>query len=322
MSTDPTPAPRPAPAASTAVATALAEQRVAVSGASGLVGRAVTRSLRLTGAAVVPISRTPAPGGITWPAGGRPFPPGVFDGVTAVIHLAGENIAGGRWTRQRMERIRRSRLDLTRTLATALAESSTPPDVLISASAIGAYGDRGDDLLTEDAPCADDFLGQLAREWEGAADPARAAGIRVVHPRFGIILSPAGGALARMLLPARLGLGGPLGSGTQWISWVTLPDVVAILERLLTDPAYQGAVNVVAPEAVRSATFARTLGQVLGRPAVIPVPATVLRLVFGAMADATLLASTRVSPTVLEQTGYRFLHPTLADGLRTVLRRT
>jgi uncharacterized protein len=206
-------------------------------------------------------------------------------------------------------------------VARTLAGLRTRPKVLVSASAIGYYGSRGDAWLNEAEPPADDFLSRLCVEWESASAPARQAGIRVVHPRFGIVLSPAGGALGRMLLPFRLGFGGVLGPGTQYMSWIALDDVVAVVHHLLDRTSLEGPVNTVAPEPVTNATFTRTLGRVLDRPTLLPAPAFALRLALGEMADATLLSSARVRPERLLEAGYRFRFPDLDGALRHVLGR-
>lgn len=295
--------------------------RIAITGATGMVGRALTPFLAAEGHTVVPVSRRALPGGIRWDPSAHAIDPTPWEGVDAVIHLAGESIAESRWTAERKQRLRDSRVGPTRRLAEMLAGMARPPGVMLSASAVGIYGDRGDDSLTEASPAATDFLGELGVAWEAAASPASEAGIRVVHPRFGIILDPQGGALAKMLPTARLGLGGPLGGGTQWLSWVALDDVLGALRHLLAGDALHGAVNVVAPHPVRNATFATTLGSVLQRPAILPVPAVVLRILFGEMADAALLASTRVTPELLLADGYRFRHPDLESALRHLLGR-
>jgi uncharacterized protein (TIGR01777 family) len=300
--------------------TPLPPMRIAITGATGMVGRALVPMLTAEGHTVVPVSRRPITGGIQWDPT-RSLDPVKWEGLDAVIHLAGENIADGRWTAERKRLLRDSRVGPTRRLAEALASLARPPRVLLSASAVGIYGDTGDQVATEATPAADDFLGELGAAWEAAAVPARDAGIRVVHPRFGIILSSDGGALAKMLPTARLGVGGPLGGGSQWMSWVALDDVVGAVYHLLADAALQGPVNVVAPTPVRNAEFAETLGAVVHRPAVLPVPAFALRALFGEMADATLLASSRVAPTVLEASGYRFRFPELAGALRHLLGR-
>jgi uncharacterized protein (TIGR01777 family) len=300
--------------------TPLAPMRIAITGATGMVGRALTPMLTAEGHTVVPVSRRPIAGGIQWDPTG-PLDAAKWEGLDAVIHLAGENIADGRWTDDRKRLLRESRVGPTRRLAEALASLARPPRILLSASATGIYGDTGERVATEATPPASDFLGELGAAWEAAAAPARDAGIRVVHPRFGIILSTDGGALAKMLPTARLGAGGPLGGGSQWMSWIALDDVLGGLRHLLADATLQGPVNLVAPGAVRNTEFAATLGAVLQRPAILPVPAFALRLLFGEMADATLLASSRVAPTALEGAGYHFRFPALEGALRHLLGR-
>lgn len=293
-----------------------------MTGATGLIGSALTRQLRDLGHRVTPLVRRPAQAGeISWdPARGR-LEPGHLEGVDAVVHLAGENV-GARWTAARKQRIRSSRVQGTRLLSEALARTARRPAVLISASAIGIYGSRGEEILNENSPAGDaasDFLAEVGREWEAAAGPARDAGIRVVHPRFGIVLSPDGGALGKMLLPFRLGLGGRLGTGSQWMSWVSLDDAAGAVIHLLQLESFSGAVNVVAPEPVRNREFTAMLGRTLRRPAALGVPAGALRVLLGEMADGTLLASARVVPKRLLAAGYRFQHPDLPAALRHVL---
>jgi len=304
------------------LSTETAGLHVAVTGASGLIGSALTRRLMADGHRVSPLVRRPAgPGEISWdPASGR-LESKDLEGLDAVVHLAGESV-GVRWTASRKARIRESRVRGTRLLTEALARTSRHPAVLVSASAIGIYGDRGDEILTESsAPAAgDDFLASVTRDWENAADSARAAGIRVVHPRFGVVLSPAGGALAKMLWPFRLGLGGRIGSGAQWMSWISIDDVAGALLHLIRTASLSGPVNLTAPAPVRNRDFTRALGRVLSRPAVLPVPAAALRLVLGEMADAALLASARVRPDRLIGSGYQFVHPDLDTALRQMLR--
>ena len=297
--------------------------RIAITGASGMIGQALTPFLATQGHTVVPISRRVLAGGIRWDPSRGVLEARELEGIDAVIHLAGENIAGGRWTPARKRLLRESRIIPTRLLAETLARLSQPPKVLISASAVGIYGDRGDELLDESATTATDFLGTLATEWEASADPARAAGIRVVHPRFGVVLSPAGGALAKLLPPFKLGLGGPMGSGKQWMPWIAHDDVLGVIRQLLSIETLAGAVNAVAVERVTNAQFAHTLGWVLHRPAVIPLPAFALKLAFGELAEATLLASQRVVPGLLERSGYQWRHPTLEGALKHIaeLRR-
>ncbi|HYC30999.1 MAG TPA: TIGR01777 family oxidoreductase [Gemmatimonadales bacterium] len=297
---------------------------VAITGASGLLGTALTRSLTAAGHRVTPVSRTPGrPESIHWDPVRGTIDRAALEGLDAVVHLAGETV-GRRWTAERKRRIRESRVAGTRLLAEALAGLARPPRVLVSASGVGAYGDRGDEILTEASGTADappDFFVTLAREWEGATEPARAAGVRVVVPRMGVVLTPAGGALQRMLLPFRLGVGGPLGSGRQWLSWIAMDDALGALHHALMSDRLSGPVNVTAPEPVRSREYARTLGRVLGRPAVFPVPALALRLLFGEMADVALLSSQRALPARLLETGYVFRYPGLEAALRHVLER-
>jgi uncharacterized protein (TIGR01777 family) len=269
------------------------------------------------------VRRAPGPGEIGWdPDAGR-LDPNDLEGVDAVVHLAGENV-GARWTAGRKARIQSSRLHGTRLLSEAIGRTRKRPAVLVSASAIGIYGNRGDEVLDEESTLGDaghDFLAAVGREWEAAADPARAAGIRVVHPRFGVVLSREGGALGRMLLPFRLGLGGRLGDGSQWMSWISIDDAVNAILHLLGNGTLLGPVNVTAPEPVRNREFTRILGRVLSRPAPFVVPSAALRLAFGEMADATLLSSARVLPRHLLGSGFRFTHASLESALRHVLRR-
>jgi len=295
---------------------------VAVTGASGLIGTALVRRLIARGHRVSAlVRRAPGRGEIGWdPEGGR-LEAEEFEGVDAVVHLAGENI-GARWSRNRKARIRNSRVGGTHLLSEALSRISTPPLVLVSASAVGIYGNRGDEILTEESPAGDrerDFLADVGQDWERAADAARAAGVRVVHPRLGVVLSPHGGVLDRMLPPFRLGMGGRLGSGDQWLSWISIDDAVDALIYLLFTDSLAGPVNVTAPEPIHNRDFTRILGQVLSRPTLFPVPAAALRLALGEMADSTVLASTRVVPRRLLTTGFRFSHPDLETALRHVL---
>ncbi|HEY8195711.1 MAG TPA: TIGR01777 family oxidoreductase [Gemmatimonadales bacterium] len=294
-----------------------------MTGAGGLIGSALSRGLQAAGHHVTPIVRRPASTGeISWdPENGR-LEPGQLEGMDAVIHLAGENV-GVRWTAARKHRIKSSRTVGTRLVAEAIARARRRPGVLVSASAIGIYGNRADEILTENSPAGDqesDFLARLSREWEAAAEPARAAGVRVIHPRFGVVLSQEGGALKKMLLPFRLGLGGRLGSGTQWMSWISIDDVVGGILHVLQTESFTGPVNVVAPQPVRNRDFTTILGQVVSRPTPFAVPASALRLVLGEMANSTLLASARVLPKRLLASGYRFEHPDLGTALRHVLR--
>ena len=239
-----------------------------------------------------------------------------LEGLDAVVHLAGENIASGRWTAARRARLTRSRVAGTTLLSETLAGLSKPPAVLVSASAIGFYGDRGDERLDERSAAGRGFLPELATAWEASTESAERAGIRVVKLRIGIVLSPKGGALAKMLPPFRLGLGGRLGSGRQIMSWIALADLVGAMRFAIVKPALSGAVNATAPGAVSNAEFTRTLARVLRRPAILPLPAFALRVLFGELADEALLAGARVLPRRLEEEGFRFEHPELEEALR------
>jgi hypothetical protein len=241
--------------------------------------------------------------------------PQSLEGVTAVVHLAGESIADGRWTEAKKQRIRDSRVVGTRTLCESLGKLPQPPRTLICASAIGFYGDRGDKPLDEDSPPGQGFLPDVCLGWEQACDPARRAGIRVVNVRIGVILSRHGGALAKMLLPFKLCVGGKIGSGSQYMSWVSLDDVVGTVVHGLTHPELSGPVNAVSPQPVTNAEFTRALGAALNRPTIFPMPAFAARLALGQMADDLLLASTRVLPRRLQATGYDFRHADLAACL-------
>lgn len=295
---------------------------VALSGATGLLGTQIGAFLRSGGHTVRPLVRRAALAGeIAWdPSAGRVDFAGM-EGVDAVVHLAGENIAGGRWTAERKRRIRDSRVRGSRVIAESVAGMHQRPEVLLTASAVGIYGDRGDELLDEESTVEDGFLADLGREWEAATAPATEAGIRVVHLRFGIVLSPAGGALARMLPAFLLGAGGPIGSGRQWMSWISIDDAIDAIHEALFDPRLSGPVNATAPEPVQNREFAATLGRVLGRPSVVPAPAFALRALFGELADETLLASQRVLPERLQRLGFRFRHPTIESAFRHVLGR-
>lgn len=297
--------------------------KVLISGSRGLIGSALASALTGGGATVARLVRgaaKPDAARITWDPPSGEIDRAALEGFDAVIHLAGENIASGRWTAARKAKIRDSRIQGTRLLAEALSELRSPPQVFVSASAIGYYGNRGDEVLNENSKPGTGFLAEVCQEWERAADPASGRGTRVVHPRFGMVLSPLGGALGRMLTPFRLGAGGVVGSGKQWMSWISLDDAVGALVYCLENHSLSGPVNFVAPQAVTNRDFTRTLGQVLGRPTVLPAPAFALRLALGEMADALLLSSQRVEPARLVAAGYAFLHPGLEAALRNLLR--
>lgn len=293
--------------------------RVSITGSSGLIGSALLPLLTAEGHEVGRISRSTAVGAWRWdPAAGH-VDAGAVNGMDAVVHLAGETIAGGRWSEARKALIRESRLRGTRVVAEAVARADPRPRALLCASAMGFYGDRGDELLTERSAPGHGFLSEVSREWEEACAPAREQGVRVVNLRFGIVLSSAGGALAKMLPPFRLGVGGVVGSGKQWWSWVTLDDAVGAIRHALGTPGLAGPVNVAAPNPVTNGEFTRTLGRVLARPTLFPVPAFAARLALGEMADALLLASARLVPERLLQTGFVFRRPELEGALRHLL---
>jgi hypothetical protein len=297
--------------------------RILVSGSTGLVGSALIPFLAKGGHGAVRLVRQDAAAGggpaARWDPGAGRIDAAALEGLDAVVHLAGESVASGRWTAAKKERIRRSRVEGTRLLSRTLAGLSRPPRVLACASAIGYYGSRGDEILKEESAPGDDFLAGVCREWEAATEPAAGKGIRVVNLRFGVILSPAGGALAKMLPPFRLGAGGILGDGRQFVSWVAIDDVLGAIQHVLATGSVRGPVNVVSPRPVTNRELTKTLGRVLGRPTILPMPAFAARAVFGEMADALLLASQRVEPKHLVASGYRFRHPDLEGALRHLL---
>lgn len=301
--------------------------KIIVTGSTGLVGTALVRSLLAEGHQVTRMVRggaqtfrAPGTSAVSWDPSKGTVNAAELEGHDAAVHLAGEPIAG-RWTEEKKRRIRESRVKSTRLLAETLAGLKDKPRVLVSASAIGFYGDRGGEVLHEESASGDDFLSEVCREWEKAALPASQAGIRVVHLRIGIVLSARGGALAQMLTPFKFGLGGPIGGGRQYMSWVALDDVVGIIRHALTHEEVRGPVNTVAPQPVTNAEFVKALGRALNRPAVLPMPAFALRLALGReMADALLLGGARVEPARLKATGYQFAYPELEGALRHVLK--
>jgi len=279
---------------------------VAITGASGLVGRALTTALESAGTSVIRLSRRSGAATVTWDPALGITDPQALAGVAALVHLAGENIASGRWTDAQKRRIRESRVAGTRNLVLSLGRAPSPPRVLVCASAIGFYGNRGDEMLDESSPSGAGFLAKVCREWEAAADEAKRLGTRVIQTRFGVVLSKEGGALKKMLLPFKLGAGGRVGSGQQYWSWVALADVVGAIRHAIATESLSGPVNVVAPQPATNAEFTKTLAKVLHRPAIFPVPAAAARLVLGEMADELLLASARVVPQRLNASGYVF----------------
>ena len=297
---------------------------VVVTGATGLVGAKLVAALQNSGKHVLRAVRRQVHSPQTelhWDPAKGEIDDDRLEGVGAVVHMAGANIAGRRWNEKYKKLLLDSRVDGTTLVSNTLAGLERKPRVLVCASAIGYYGDRGDEELDEAAPCGDGFLPELCMQWERACQSARDAGIRVVNLRIGVVLSPAGGALAKMLLPFKLGGGGILGDGRQYFSWIALDDVVAATQFALDSDTLSGPVNLVAPQAVTNREYTKTLGKVLSRPTILPMPAFAARLVFGEMADALLLASTRVAPEVLTKAGYEFQYPQLEPALCHLLNK-
>jgi uncharacterized protein (TIGR01777 family) len=300
--------------------------KILITGATGLVGTALVAALLGEGHTICRLVRSQSQS-----AGGAagtfdvPWNPdtgelgGAAVGAEAVVNLGGAPISDGRWTETRKKLLRTSRVDATRALVTALGKMNAKPDVLVSASAVGFYGSRGDEILTEESASGNGFLANLARDWEAEALHAEKFGTRVVLARFGIILARQAGALAKIMLPFKFGVGGRMGDGKQWMSWVALEDVVAILRLAVTERELRGPINIAAPEPVRNAEFAKELAKTMHRPGLLPAPAFALRLAAGEMADALLLASQRALPARLMTAGYQFFNPNLAPALATIL---
>lgn len=297
--------------------------KILVTGASGLVGSMLVPSLRSQSHQVMRLVRaTPKESEteIRWNPDRGELNAAGLEGLDAVVHLAGENLAEGRWTDEKKTRIRESRVKGTRLVSETLAGLKQKPKVLASASAIGFYGNRGDEILTEQSTPGDDFLAEVCREWERATEPAAESGIRVVLLRFGVIFSKNGGALAKMLFPFRMGVGGKIGSGKQYMSWIAIDDAVGVIEHAIMKEDLRGAVNVVSPQPVANYEFTKALGGALSRPTIFPVPAFAAKLLFGEMAEATILASQRVEPVRLKESGYEFKYPDLKNALQHVLK--
>src|SRR5258705_4042305 len=299
--------------------------KILITGSTGLVGTALAQDLQRAGHTVCRLVRPDtSPGGspgfdVNWnPATGELG--GAAVGADAVVNLAGASIADGRWTPQRKQLLRASRVDTTRALVQALAKMSARPRVLISASATGIYGNRGDETLTETSQPGNDFLSEIAKEWESEAIKAEALGIRVVRARFGVVLSKNGGALPQMIRPFQFGVGGKISTGKQWMSWITLDDAIVILRLALENANITGALNVVSPQPVTNEQFTKILAAALHRPALFPAPAFALRLLLGEMADALLLSSQRVLPAQLQKLNHQFLHADLATALAAILK--
>jgi uncharacterized protein (TIGR01777 family) len=265
------------------------------------------------------LSRKKIPGSIHWDPSTNTLDAAALEGFDAVVHLAGESIAAGRWTAAQKKRILDSRVQGTRLLANTLAQLQRRPSVMVSASAVGFYGDCGDRILREDSPPGNDFLATVCREWEASTEAATKAGIRVVHLRSGVVLAKEGGALAKMLLPFKMGVGGRIGSGRQYMSWIDLEDEVGVILHCLSHESLRGPVNSVGPSPVTNAEFTKALGRALSRPTIFPLPAFMARVILGEMADALLLSSQRVEPTKIEAAGFRFQHTNLDQTLRRIL---
>ncbi len=308
--------------------------KVLVSGSSGFVGKAVVAALGRQGHTVCRLVRpqsargnreshggAPSPTDIPWDPLSGTFARDAAEGADAVVHLAGASIAEGRWTEERKALLCTSRVDASRHLVGELSKLSRPPKTVVSASAVGFYGNRGDEELTEQSKPGTDFLASLARDWEAEVARAQQFGARTVMLRFGVILDREGGALARMLPPFKLGVGGRLGSGNQWMSWLSRQESVGLIQYALENGPLDGAVNAIAPHPVRNREFTAALANALHRPAIFPAPAWVLRLALGEMADALLLSSQRVLPAKLLSLGYRFQHPQLPPALATILNQ-
>jgi uncharacterized protein len=293
---------------------------ILISGASGLIGSALARALESRGERIVRLVRRPASfeGEVQWDPM-REVPPAIVSGFEVVVHLSGESVAG-RWTAEKKRRILESRVVSTQNLSRALASAEQPPHTFLCASAIGYYGNRGDEVLTENSSVGSGFLAEVCRAWETATEIASAAGIRVVNLRFGIVLSRDAGALKQMLFPFQLGLGGRIGSGQQWMSWIHIEDAVAAIRETLEKTPIVGPVNIAAPMPVENAEFTRALAHTLRRPAILPVPAFAARLAFGELADEGLLASVRVVPKKLTENGFEFRYREISGALSQLLK--
>lgn len=298
-------------------------KRIAITGASGLVGSAVAESFAAEGWEVVPMVRkaTEKSNGVYWNPVTGEIEADKLEGVDAVIHLAGDNVGEGRWSEEKKRRMWSSRIDGTRLLAGALAGLKDPPKVWVSASAIGYYGDRGEERLEEGSSAGEGFFAELCKAWEAETAPAREKGIRVVNLRIGVVMDRAGGALPKMVPPFKMGLGGVIASGRQYMSWVSLDDVVGAIRFAVSHEALSGPANATAPSPVTNREFTKTLGRVLGRPTIFPMPGPLAKLAFGAeKANEMLLVSSRIYPAALQAAGYEFKYPELEPCLRAALK--
>lgn len=294
--------------------------RIAISGTSGLVGSLLKRKAEARGHTCLPLvrSRKSKQPGIYWNWREGAVEAHELEGVDCLVHLAGESIASGRWTEARKRSIKQSRIAGTRLLVDALADIENPPSTFLCASAIGFYGSRGSEVLDESSREGQGYLAEVCTAWENTANTAAAAGIRTVNLRIGMVLDPAGGALAKMLLPFKLGLGGRVGSGEQYISWITNEDLTDAIFHIIGDENLSGPVNMTAPHPVTNAEFTKSLGRALSRPTLLPLPAAAVRLLFGEMGEELLLISSRVRPAKLEQENFTFSHPTIDEAFRAL----
>jgi uncharacterized protein (TIGR01777 family) len=298
--------------------------KILVSGSTGLIGKALVPYLKSKGHTVIPLVRGQPLGedvSIAWnPESGLYFSPD-FEGFDAVINLCGENIGSGRWTAEKKKRILETRVNCTHILSTCLSKLENPPKVLVNASAVGYYGEHGDTIVTEDEGPGKGYLANVCKEWEAAAKPAEDNGIRVVFARFGMVLTPEGGGLGKMLIPFKLGLGGVIGTGEQYVSWIAIDDLVRIVEFALSNETLSGPINVVSPEPVTNEVFTKTLGNVLNRPTFMSIPAPVAKFVFGEMADEIFLTSIRAEPRTLLHAEYNYKYPELEGALQGLLNK-
>lgn len=300
--------------------------KIVISGASGLIGTALTDSLKKDGHTVIPLTRSKSNSeqSIHWNIESGEIESEKLENTDVIIHLAGENISGdnpiqGRWTEERKEKILNSRVKGTSLLADTITKLNNPPKVFISASAIGYYGDRNAELLNEKSSKGTGFLSDVCEKWENSANKAEEKCVRVVHPRFGVVLSKNGGALKAMLLPYQMGIGGIIGNGEQFMSWVDISDVVGSIKHIIDKNEISGIVNIVSPSPVTNHDYTKALGDVLNRPTIFPIPALVVNLLFGEMGNELLLGSQKVSPDVLLNTGYKFNYPRISESLNHVL---
>ena len=295
------------------------KMRTAITGVSGLVGAHLRSFLDAEGHSVIPIGRGPGNGGIHWDPSKDEIEASRLDGIDAVVHLAGENIGSSRWTAGRKEKILLSRIDGTSLISKTIVSLKAPPRVLISASAVGYYGDCGDRIITENHPAGSGFLADVCVQWESACEPARQAGIRVVNIRNGVVLSSKGGAIPKMLPPFRLGIGGPIAGGKQYVSWIHLHDLARAILALIVDEKISGPVNMTSPNPVTNSELTRAIASVIHRPAIMPIPAFAIRAIFGQMGQETVIQGQRVKPTVLQGMGFEWEYADIIAALKKEL---